>query len=611
MEHVPLSAFVMGVVSASSLPLGTLTTAVWKPGERVVAFLMAFGAGALLAALTLDLVGVALANDQFNSLAVGAVAGGVLFVVLNQLVNSQGGFLRKSSTAIFHLRRERRLRSRRILRHMGRIDTFRKLSEREINEIGDVLFRQDIPAGTTLYRRHDPSDRLYIVERGEVELLDPQQGMAPFLWNNKNDAFGRMAFFTGSPHATVARTRTDASLWALARDDFERLLVTSPNLEDALIELISGEEVRVYLVERQGLESERVDAWVKETVTSLRDRGTVPPAVRVDRGDETVRKLIQDVGSTLIFDDLPEKELRRVAGQFFHRTIERGETLFQRDQLAERMYIIEKGEVALVDPHNELRPAEKLTDGDAIGRLAFVTGARHTKSAVATMDTQVWVLRRRDFERLLRESPLLEEQVRKIVQAENVAAYLQERHEFNADAAARWVRNAVRSLETGRPIRSAADVAEKIKEHGGAPIAIWLGIMLDGIPESVVIGASMVHSTLSLSLLAGLFLSNYPEALSSSMGMRQQGLSFRRVLLMWTSLMVLTGIGAALGNLFFTGASTAEVSLIQGLAAGAMLTMIAETMLPEAYTKGGSVIGLATLAGFLAAIFFQTLEQGP
>jgi len=78
---------------------------------------------------------------------------------------------------------------------------------------------------------------------------------------------------------------------------------------------------------------------------------------------------------------------------------------------------------------------------------------------------------------------------------------------------------------------------------------------------------------------------------------------------MWPSLMVLTGIGAALGNIFFVGASMTAVALIQGLAAGAMLTMIAETMLPEAYTKGGSVIGLATLAGFLTAIFFKTLEH--
>jgi len=609
MEHVAFSAFLMGIFSASSLPLGTLTTAIWKPGERAVAFLMAFGAGALLAALTLDLVGVALAHDQFEAMSLGAVAGGVLFVVLNQLVNNQGGFLRKSSTAIFHIRREHRLRNRSILEHIGRIDVFSHLSEREAAELGAVLFRQEYPAGTTLYRQHDPSDRLYIIAHGEVELLDPKKGMQPFVRNVDNDAFGRMAFFTGSPHATVAKTRTEVTLWVLARDSFERLLVTAPNLEDALIKLIEGSEVRTYLAERQDLPLERIDAWMEKAADSLLNRGTVPPAVPVDRGDDRLRELILNVGRTLIFDDLPEQELRKVAGRFFVRNLERGDTLFQRDQLAERMYIVDEGEVALVDPLNELKPAEKLHDGDALGGLAFVTGARHAKSAIATMDTKVWVLRKRDFEQLLRESRLLENQVREVVQAENVAGYLRERHEFNADESARWVRSAMRSLETGKPIRSATDFAEKIKEHAGAPIAIWLGIMLDGIPESMVIGSSMVHSTLSLSLLAGLFLSNYPEALSSSMGMRQQGLSFRRVLFMWTSLMILTGIGAALGNLFFTGASPTSVSFIQGLAAGAMLTMIAETMLPEAYTKGGSVIGLATLAGFLAAIFFKTLEH--
>ena len=68
--------------------------------------------------------------------------------------------------------------------------------------------------------------------------------------------------------------------------------------------------------------------------------------------------------------------------------------------------------------------------------------------------------------------------------------------------------------------------------------------------------------------------------------------------------MVITGIGAALGNLFFVGAAPFVFSLVEGLAAGAMLTMIAQRMLPEAYFKGGSNIGFSTLLGFLAAIFF-------
>ncbi|MGB5439772.1 MAG: hypothetical protein WBN90_09020 [Gammaproteobacteria bacterium] len=77
---------------------------------------------------------------------------------------------------------------------------------------------------------------------------------------------------------------------------------------------------------------------------------------------------------------------------------------------------------------------------------------------------------------------------------------------------------------------------------------------------------------------------------------------------MWTSLMLFTGIGAALGSVFFIGDSPMSFALVQGVAAGAMLTMIAETMLPEACFKGGSVIGIATLTGFLVAIFSKTLE---
>ena len=72
--------------------------------------------------------------------------------------------------------------------------------------------------------------------------------------------------------------------------------------------------------------------------------------------------------------------------------------------------------------------------------------------------------------------------------------------------------------------------------------------------------------------------------------------------------MILTGIGAFLGNIFFAEAPKVLFPITSGMAAGAMLTMIAETMLPEAYHKGGAITGFATLLGFLAAIFFKTLE---
>jgi len=157
-------------------------------------------------------------------------------------------------------------------------------------------------------------------------------------------------------------------------------------------------------------------------------------------------------------------------------------------------------------------------------------------------------------------------------------------------------------------------------------MAIWLGILLDGIPESFVIGSALVVSVATAisqsgadsvtfvsifpyTLIAGLFLANFPEAMSSSIGMKKQGWSNSGIFLMWFSLMVLTAIGAGVGYWLGGSVDHGIVILIEGLAAGAMLTMIAAAMIPEAVHLGGSsVTGLSTLSGFLAAISFKLLE---
>jgi zinc transporter ZupT len=151
-------------------------------------------------------------------------------------------------------------------------------------------------------------------------------------------------------------------------------------------------------------------------------------------------------------------------------------------------------------------------------------------------------------------------------------------------------------------------MTQQVASHKGAAVAIFLGMALDGIPESFVIGANvLVTGGMSLSLLGGLILANFPEALSSSAGMKEQGMSRLRILAMWTSLMVMTGVGAMLGAIVLANASQGLFATIEGLAAGAMLAMVAETMLPEAFHRGGGVVGLSTLAGFLVAIYFNTL----
>ena len=161
-------------------------------------------------------------------------------------------------------------------------------------------------------------------------------------------------------------------------------------------------------------------------------------------------------------------------------------------------------------------------------------------------------------------------------------------------------------------------------EHGGAPLAIWLGLLIDGIPESFVIGAGFLTllsiklgegvnpsftEVLPYTLIAGLFLSNFPEALSASLGMKKSGMSTGKIMMMWMSLVVIIGLGAVGG--YYIGASIPHVVEIgiEGLAAGAMLTMIAQTMIPEAVHLGGNkVVGLSTLAGYLSAVVFKLFE---
>ena len=108
--------------------------------------------------------------------------------------------------------------------------------------------------------------------------------------------------------------------------------------------------------------------------------------------------------------------------------------------------------------------------------------------------------------------------------------YLTGRRALDPRAAATWMDRAAKSVEGGQILPSLADMTRTLASHEGASTAMFLGILLDGIPESFVIGANvLVSGSITLSLLAGLFLANFPEALSSSVGMREQGMTRRRV----------------------------------------------------------------------------------
>lgn len=447
-------AIALGGLSAVSLPLGSLTGIVLRPRASLSAVLAAFGAGALIAALTLELVaptvealGHAHEGDSgiaaFGSMLAGALAGGVLFVLLDRAVAARGGFLRKASTAITWFTRRQHERHRQLLTDLCAVPMLRMLPAEQIGLLVHDVRPELLTDGQILFREGDAADALYFVRSGTME---------------------------------------------------------------------------------------------------------------VERGGEVFRTL--DAGSIL-------------------------------------------------------------------GELALVTQTARTATIRARGGVEVLKLMRHDFDRWRELCPELDRSVREL--ASHRLSENSERARQRSEEEVRWGKRAIAALQEGTAIPCPAELRRAAAEKSGSPLAIWLGILIDGVPESIVIGSgflALMTSKLAVAdtvaftevipytLIAGLFLSNYPEALSSSVGMRTQGWSSARVLLMWTTLLVVTAGGAGVG--YLVGAVLPHVALvaIEGVAAGAMLTMIAATMIPEAVHLAGSSarVGLATLFGFLAAVSFKLLE---
>jgi len=140
------------------------------------------------------------------------------------------------------------------------------------------------------------------------------------------------------------------------------------------------------------------------------------------------------------------------------------------------------------------------------------------------------------------------------------------------------------------------------EQHPGSGLSLFLGALVDGIPESLVIGLNLIGGgMIHFTTLAGFFLANIPQGLSSSSGMKEAGRSARYVLGAWGGLAFASGVAALLGYSVFGGLSTDMIAFMSAFAAGGLLAMLTETMIPEAFDQASAFIGLITVTGFLAA----------
>ncbi len=136
-----------------------------------------------------------------------------------------------------------------------------------------------------------------------------------------------------------------------------------------------------------------------------------------------------------------------------------------------------------------------------------------------------------------------------------------------------------------------------------------LGALTDGIPESVAIGVSRLGGTgVGAATVAAVSLSNVPESLSAATGHRKAGHSPRWILGVWAAVALVSALAAALGYALLGDAPVATIDVIQAFAAGAILTMLADTLMPESLRYGENIVGLVTLLGFALAFLLSTVE---
>jgi len=146
-------------------------------------------------------------------------------------------------------------------------------------------------------------------------------------------------------------------------------------------------------------------------------------------------------------------------------------------------------------------------------------------------------------------------------------------------------------------------------QESGSSLAIVLGTVLDGVPESMVIGLTIFKGgAVGAAYLIAVFISNLPESISSTSGLVASGWEKSRVLWMWIGIAIVSGLASLAGYALFQESSPDVVAFVLAFAAGAILTMLANTMMPEAYEHGGKWVGVATTIGFAVAFTIHVLD---
>lgn len=322
------------------------------------------------------------------------------------------------------------------------------------------------------------------------------------------------------------------------------------------------------------------------------------------------RRLVQELSRVDVLRQVPPSLMAKLIDEVEEECVLPGHVFFREGDRAAAMYFVVSGEVDILRHQGGQPdvPIARLGANEVFGEMSLLRDAPRSAGARARTNVRVYRLDRADFDEILAASPDLQRSLAQLT-SKRIDALAVSDPEIQREA---WREGILQNLTTANDAVTVEDILNEHPDpgHASAAMAIWLGILIDAVPESLVIGMlASSASGMSPSFIAGVFLANLPEAMSSAVSMRSSGMGVWRILLMWGSICLITGAGAFLGVSIIPAHTEGwhfyGVLFIEAFAAGAMLTMIAETMMPEAFERGGAIVGLSTLAGFLTTLLVK------
>ncbi|MBE9128332.1 cyclic nucleotide-binding domain-containing protein [Coleofasciculus sp. LEGE 07081] len=315
---------------------------------------------------------------------------------------------------------------------------------------------------------------------------------------------------------------------------------------------------------------------------------------------EQISDVLARIAHVEVMQNLPPQEKQALVSFLKPVYAQPGDILCEEGTPGDYFYMIVDGEA-------EVRKGRKVLNtmkpGEVFGEMALLTGEPRSATVVARTPMELYQLHREHFHSVLSWSPHMAWALsRSLAQRLRLATDSRVAVERNLE---RWRQQLIDQVELDLLLREDPTMIEGLVKRS-APLAILIGTLIDNIPESLVIGMNAGESHFGWSFLLAVFISNFPEALSSASGMKQAGMSRSQILGLWIGIVVLSGLCAVGGYALKNSTSELVVAIAQAVSGGAILAMLASTMMPEAYELGGSSVAFSTILGFLLGFFISS-----